>query len=146
MNTTIPIQNNGLVRGNTICLSANWLNQESDNAARMIEKTNANTTTKKDSLKNCRTNCAFIDPIALRIPTSFSLFSERGVLKFIKLIQASNKTKMPTIPNNQTNVIRPSAGFPFLNSEYKCHVLIGTTCAKGLYSLTSAKKSCGKFL
>src|SRR5687768_18368289 len=56
-------------------------------------KTNERITTRKDSMKNWYTNCFRIEPIVLRIPTSFALFSDRAVLRFIKLMQASSNTR-----------------------------------------------------
>src|SRR5688500_2172503 len=62
--------------------------------------------------------------MVLRIPTSLALFSEFAVVKFIKLIQASNNMKRPIIPNIHTYSMRPPVYTPLLNSEYKCHLSI----------------------
>src|SRR5882724_6675062 len=59
------------------------------------------------------------------MPTSFALFSLRAVLRFIKLMQASNNTNTPMMPKSQTNCTRPPMFFPSFHSEYKCHLLIG---------------------
>ena len=68
----------------------------------------AQATTNSDSLKNWLISCERTDPTALRIPTSLARFSERAVLKFIKLMQANNSTKTPMMVNSQTYWIRPS--------------------------------------
>src|SRR5258708_8748379 len=73
-----------------------------------------------------------------RMPTSFARFSERAVLRFIKLIHASIKTNKPMIAKSQTNSIRPPIFIPFLNSEYKCHLLIGWRKTSGLYLRSSS--------
>ena len=114
-----------LEKGIDIFLSASSLNQDNDNKTSSNEMIKARKTTKNDSLKNCCTNCPFIEPKDLRMPTSLARFSERAVLKFIKLIHASSNTKIPTIPKSQTNVMRPPCGSPFLKSEYKCQFFIG---------------------
>ena len=95
-------QNTGLKKGKAIFLSAISLNQFklSDTNNNAIAK--AIHATTKDSLKNCLINCPRTEPIDLRIPTSFALFSEWAVLRFIKLIQASSNTKEAIIPNNHT--------------------------------------------
>src|SRR3990170_7382313 len=88
-------QNTGLSKGNAIFLSANSLNQFTNNLTSTMENTKARATNINDSLKNWEINCHFADPTALRTPTSFALFSDRAVLKFIKLIQANSNTKIP---------------------------------------------------
>src|SRR4051794_20892417 len=106
-------------------LSESSLNQGRDKNMSRKESIKARNTTKNDSLKNCWINCLFRDPIDLRTPTSLALFSERAVLKFVKLMQAKSSTNIPTIPKSQTKVMRPPDGSPFLNSEYKCQSFIG---------------------
>src|SRR6478735_9461708 len=108
-----------------IFLSDSSLNQESDNTISNNESINDRKTTKNDSLKNCCINWLFKEPTDFRMPTSLARFSERAVLKFIKLMQANSSTKIPTIPKSHTNVMRPPSGRPFLNSEYKCQSFIG---------------------
>src|SRR5689334_20751543 len=125
MNAKFINQKNGFEKGIEIFLSASSLNHGSDNITSNNESMKANSTTKNDSLKNCWINCFFNDPIVLRMPTSFALFSARAVLKFMKLMHANSNTKIPTIPNNHTNVMRPPSGKPFLKSEYKCQSFIG---------------------
>src|SRR6187455_274238 len=78
-------------------------------------------------------SCDRIEPTDLRMPTSLARFSERAVLRFMKLMHASSNTSTPMIPNNQTNSIRPPVFLPSLNSEYKCHLLIGCRNTSGLY-------------
>src|SRR5882757_8349567 len=72
------------------------------------------------------------------MPTSLARFSDRAVLRFIKLMHARSKTKTPIIPNSQTNSIRPPMFFPFLNSEYRCHLLMGWRKTSGLYFRSSS--------
>src|SRR5450432_2369867 len=125
MNARLNNQNKGFEKGIDIFLSASSLNHESDDKISKSESIKATNTTKNDSLKNCCTSCPFKEPIALRMPTSLARFSARAVLKFIKLMQASNSTKTPTIPKSHTNVMRPPSGKPFLKSEYKCQSFMG---------------------
>src|SRR5258705_8248621 len=91
------------VEGVAICFPASSLNQPNEIKTINTAKRKAHKTTKNDSLKNCRTNCPRDDPKTLRIPTSFILFSDLAVLKFMKLIQANTSTKTPIIPYSQTN-------------------------------------------
>ena len=70
----------------------------------------------KDSLKNCPINSPRPEPMALRTPTSFALFSERAVLKFMKLMQAINKTMSPKMPKSFTYLIKPPVFMPSENS------------------------------
>ncbi len=62
------------------------------------------------------------DPMAFLMPTSLARFSERAVVRFMKLMQASSNTKQPMMPNNHTYVMRPPTFLPFLKSSYKCHL------------------------
>ena len=116
-----------------ICLPETPLKKGSSNCTNNKARINEKNTVSNDSLKNCITSCFLNDPIAFRIPTSFALFSERAVLRFIKLIQASNKTKTPMIPNIQTYWMAPPVFTPFLNSEYKCQRLIGCRNRAGFF-------------
>ena len=49
----------------------------------------------KDSVKNCTINCLREEPNVFLTPTSFPLFRAYAVLRFIKLIHASNRRKIP---------------------------------------------------
>src|SRR5687767_4651495 len=101
-----------------------------------MDNKNAKNTTSNDSLKNCHINCPRTEPIAFRTPTSFERFSERAVLKFIKFMHASNKTKQPIIENNQTDSILPPA-FPVLSqSANRCQRLMGFKNALSSISAT----------
>src|SRR5580658_3404431 len=54
-----------------------------------------------DSVKNCMISLSRTEPNVFRIATSLARFSLRAVERFMKLIQASNKTNTPIIPNSQ---------------------------------------------
>src|SRR5580765_8488665 len=97
------IQNDGACKGSCIAFCEIMLNQGS--AANTINKAKPDEmiTTRNDSAKNCAMSCLRPDPRVLRTPTSLALFSERAVLRFMKLIQASNSTNTPIDPMNQTN-------------------------------------------
>ena len=90
-----------------------------------------------DSQKNWLINWFRKEPTAFRMPISFALFSLRAVLRFIKLMQASSSTNIPIIPNSHTYSIAPPVLIPFLNSEYKCHLLIGCRKITGLNFVSS---------
>src|SRR5688572_12698364 len=98
----LPDQNHGFNHGICICFPARALNQLNEETTMINAKTNARRTTKNDSLKNWPINWDLIDPIDLRMPTSFALFSERAVLRFMKLIHAKINTITPTTPNSHT--------------------------------------------
>src|SRR5450755_2898855 len=115
----------GLPDGSVIFLSAISLNQGSDSQTNNKESIKANRAMNTDSQKNWTINCARNDPAALRMPISRALFSLLAVLRFIKLIQARSRTNAPIRANSQTYWMAPPALTPFLNSEYKCHLLIG---------------------
>src|SRR5688500_4153526 len=68
----------------------------------------------------------------LRIPTSFARFSERAVLRFMKLMHASSNTNTPVMPIIQTSSTRPPTFLPSSKSEYRCHLLIGCRDTSGL--------------
>ena len=77
-----------------------------------------------DSLKNCLISCFLSEPTALRTPTSFALFSERAVLRFMKLMQAISNTTSPRMPNIRTYFIKPPVFFPFFKITIQspfCH-------------------------
>src|SRR5258708_15813172 len=93
----------GFVHGIDIFLLASSLKKGNDTWARPNAKTNATATIKKVSVKNCQINCERVEPIDLRIPTSLARVSDCAVLKFIKLLHASNSTKTPIAANSQTN-------------------------------------------
>src|SRR5258705_12135573 len=94
-------------------------------------------TTKKDSLKNWYTSCLRMEPIVFRTPTSLALFSERAVLRFIKLIQASSKTNIPMILTSHTIRTGLSSVMPALVIGYKCQLLIGCRNTCGLRAASS---------
>src|ERR1700753_3083025 len=125
LKTDPMIQNAGLDHGMDICLSATRLNDDSASCTRINENAKATVDTNNDSLKNWLMSCFRNEPNVLRIPTSLARFSERAVLRFMKLIQASSNTNVPMMPNIHTNSIFPPTITPFLNSEYRCHLLIG---------------------
>src|SRR5947209_5906853 len=66
------------------------------------------------------------------MPTSLARFSDLAVLRFMKFIPASINTKMPIMPNSHTYFMLPYVFTPFLNSAYKCHLLIGKRKISGL--------------
>ena len=84
-------------------------------------------------------SCSRTEPTVLRIPTSFALFSERAVLRFIKLIQASNNTNTPITANIHTYSIWPPACLPSFHEERKCQSFIGCRkiAALNLFSSSS---------
>src|ERR1044072_6523546 len=125
MKQTLISQKKELLHNVDICLSATWLKNGSESQTITIDKINANATVRIDSLKNCMMSCFLKEPTVLRMPTSFARFSLFAVLKFMKFMQASNSTNKPIMPNIQTYCIPPPVFTPFLNSEYKCHLLIG---------------------
>src|SRR6185437_33673 len=125
MKPTLMSQKKGWLHKIDICLSATWLKNGSESQTTTIDTINANATVRNDSLKNCMMSCFPKDPTVLRMPTSFARFSLFAVLKFMKFIQASKSTNKPMMPNIQTYCIPPPVFTPFLNSEYKCHLLIG---------------------
>jgi hypothetical protein len=86
-----------------IRLSATPLKNGSMSCTKIRESTNANIATSSDSLKNWAINWLRSEPIALRMPTSLARLSERAVVKFMKLMQASSNTKAPITPYNHTN-------------------------------------------
>jgi len=78
--------------------------------------------------------------MALRTPTSLARFSERAVLKFMKLIQAKSNTKMPTMPNSQTYSINPPVFTPSFQLDFKCQSAIGCKKIRASKRLSSLGK------
>src|SRR4030095_16674281 len=54
---------------------------------------------KKASARNCLTNWPLVEPVTLRIPTSFALFADRAVERFIKFTQARMMINKAILPN-----------------------------------------------
>ena len=82
-------------------------------------------------------SCPRFEPIDFLIPTSVARFSDRAVLKLIKLIHASNKINVPIIPNSHTFSIRPPTCLPFSKSSLKYQSSIGNRNISGLNSANS---------
>ena len=101
-------------------------------ATKINAKTKAKKAMSRDSLKNCPMSCFRLEPMALRTPTSLARFSERAVLKFIKLMQAITKMNRPKMPNSRTYLMNPPVFFPFSNSPNKRHFDIGCRKTAGL--------------
>ena len=78
-----------------------------------------------DSKKNCSTNCFLPDPSVFLTPTSFALFSERAVERFMKLTQAISSMINAMMVNSRTYSIMPPTFLPFLKSLYNRHLLMG---------------------
>src|SRR5258706_4751286 len=133
MKTIHNNQKKGLAHKMDIFLSATLLKNGSVSCTINNDKEKAKRTVSNDSLKNWKINCLRNEPIVLRMPTSFARFSLRAVLRFIKLIHASNKTNTPIIPNIHTYCIAPPTFTPFLNSAYKCQWLIGSRKSVGFF-------------
>src|SRR5215216_3070362 len=125
MNSPPAIQKYMLDHGIIIFLPAMSLNNGNNRDTTAIASINENNTTTYDSAMNCLISCQRREPIVFRIPTSLALFSLLAVLRFMKLIQASISTKMPTIPNSHTYLMFPPLLTPFLNSLYRFQRLIG---------------------
>ena len=85
-------------------------------------------------------SCPFWEPMDLRIPTSLALFSDRAVLRFMKLIQAKINTKAPIIPKSQTYVILPPDCLPWSKLLLKYQSSIGRRKILGLYCTTSSSE------
>ena len=82
-------------------------------SASTMANTRAIDVSKKASDKNCSTRSFLCEPIAFLTPTSFALFSERAVVRLIKLIHAINNTSKPIIVNMRTYSRKPAVSFPF---------------------------------
>ena len=52
----------------------------------------------KASAKNCPINCAFVEPVAFRIPTSFALLEAFAVERFMKFTQARRIMNIAILP------------------------------------------------
>ena len=72
-----------------------------------------------DSKKNCSTSCFLPDPSVFLTPTSFALFSERAVERFMKLTQAISNMINAMMVNSRTYSIMPPTFFPSLKSLCK---------------------------
>ena len=70
-----------------------------------------------DSKKNCRISCLLPEPSVFLTPTSFALFSERAVERFMKLTQAINN-------NDQGNDGKES------------HIFDHATCILSIFEIT----------
>src|SRR5258708_14468869 len=69
---------------------ARLLNAGKDNATMIIAIMDANNVYNNASARNCPINCFRSEPNTFLIPTSFALFADCAVAKFIKLTQASS--------------------------------------------------------
>jgi len=67
----------------------------SEKAARRIARTKAMAASRMDSPRNWAMSWLRSEPRVFRMPTSFARCSLRAVERFMKLMQASNRTKMP---------------------------------------------------
>ena len=65
-------------------------------AAITMANTSATKATKVDSVRNCLIKPDLLLPNVLRTPTSFALFRDRAVDRFIKLTQARMIKNRPT--------------------------------------------------
>src|SRR5260221_6172935 len=101
MKNKLNNQNAVSEKGKEILFCVTSLNQGNNRNTINEAPKNAMITTNNDSPKNCLINWLRTEPTAFLMPTSLALFSERAVLRFIKLIQASNNTKIPMMPNSQ---------------------------------------------
>ena len=81
--------------------------------ANTMANTKAIAVSKKASNKNCITRSFLCEPIAFLTPTSFAHFSERAVVRLIKLIHAINNTSKPIMVNMRTYSRKPSVSCPF---------------------------------
>src|ERR1700692_1717329 len=98
MKAIFTSQKKGLRHKTDICLLATSLKKGSVSCTNSNANANEKKTVNKDSLKNRMSNCLREEPTVLRLPTSLARLSLRAVLRFIKLIQASNNTNIPIIP------------------------------------------------
>src|ERR1700742_2493782 len=130
-------QNQGFVHNTLVSLSEMSLKKGRANWTRSRHKEKEIRVTRTDSLRNWPISCPRTEPIALRMPTSFARFSERAVLRFIKLIQASNNTNTPIAPKSHRYFIWPPTLKPSLNSEYRCQRSMGKRNRSALPSSAS---------
>src|SRR5262249_3736846 len=120
-----PAQNIGLPRFSDSCLFTILLKEGISRKTAIKEKRNAIKARIRDSKKNCSINCFLRDPNVFRTPTSFALFSERAVERFMKLIQAMRSMIKAMMLKSLTYSIIPPAFFPSLKSLYNRHLLMG---------------------
>src|SRR5690606_7917497 len=106
-------------------LLASVLNPLREISIIIIARKYATLTIKRDSPKNCLTNCSLLEPTDFLTPTSLALFSDLAVDKFMKLIHANKRTNAPIIPNNHTYSIRPPVCTPFSKLERRYQSFIG---------------------
>src|SRR5687767_8713982 len=92
-------QNAVLENGMVMLAPVSVLNQGNDTWTNSSETMNEANVITRDSIKNCITRLLRCEPIVLRIPTSFALFSLRAVEIFMKLMQAIIKTSKPMMLN-----------------------------------------------
>src|SRR5690606_41159361 len=97
---------------NASCFSARTLNAPSESCTSTSAATVATVTYNIDSTINCRISVRFCEPSTFRTPTSLARLLERAVDKFMKLMDDSTRTSMPTAPKIVTN-----SGFPEGRSE-----------------------------
>src|ERR1043166_4818115 len=53
---------------------------------------------KNASVRNCRINCVFVEPVTLRMPTSLARLEALAVERFIKLTQARRTMNKAILP------------------------------------------------
>ena len=103
--TTSTITNNDgnshvkLSEVNASCLPAIWLKSGNNSHASPTANTVDVSVTNNDSVKNCATRYLRADPSTLRTPTSFALFDDRAVKRFMKFTQAISRINMAIIEN-----------------------------------------------
>src|SRR6186997_2424650 len=125
MITTAPTQKTGFRIGKVKCLFTNKLKEGNKRKTATTEKRKAINARIIDSEKNCIINCFLSEPNVFLTPTSFALFSERAVERFMKFTQAINKIINAIIVKSLTYSIMPPTFFPSLKSLYNLHLLIG---------------------
>src|SRR5680860_551743 len=125
-------------QGKEISFLDRSLNPFKDNSTITTAMKKANNTTKKDSLKNWFINWLLCEPIDFRMPTSFALFSDLAVLRFIKFIQAKSNTNAPIMPKSHTYFILPPDCFPFSKLLRKYQSFIGKRKSCGSNSAVSS--------
>src|SRR4249920_1844076 len=96
------VQNTGLENGMEMLLCVSELKEGSARRTNKRQIPKARQVSKKDSERNWMIRSFLWDPMALRTPTSLALFSERAVVRLMKLIQAINKTSEPIRINIRT--------------------------------------------
>src|ERR1043166_5480408 len=111
-----PSQKMGWERFNDKCLSTRLLNEGKRKQTTAIERRKAANASIIDSEKNCRISCFLPEPSVFLTPTSFALFSERAVDRFMKLTQAIKRMIRAIMVKSLTYSIIPPVFFPFLKS------------------------------